>query len=142
VLLRSHKLNRKGGHLPKVSFPPTQSNMDEIVVLCYRNMAILFERSSRGEKLSPLLDDNAFLPFQGKGDDSSASSTLSAQDADDLVQSPFVTEYMPVEFEDFEFRDVAETGRHLGVCSVDPEQAARVARTSAAGPAPNLSIAA
>jgi hypothetical protein len=46
---------------------------------------------------------------------------------------------MPVEFEDVEFSDVAETGRHLGVCSDDPEQAARVARASAAGPAPNLS---
>jgi hypothetical protein len=55
------------------------------------------------------------------------------------VQSPFVTEIMPVEFEDVEFRDVAEIGRHLGVCSDDPEQAARVARASAAGPAPNLS---
>jgi hypothetical protein len=32
-----------------------------------------------------------------------------------------------------------ETGRHLGVCSDDPEQAARVARVSAAGPASNLS---
>jgi hypothetical protein len=38
-----------------------------------------------------------------------------------------------------EFRDVAETGRHLGVCSDDPEQASRVARASTAGPAPNLS---
>jgi hypothetical protein len=28
-----------------------------------------------------------------------------------------------VEFEDVEFRDVAETERHLGVCSDDPEQA-------------------
>jgi hypothetical protein len=46
---------------------------------------------------------------------------------------------MPVEFEDVEFRDVAETGRHLGVYSDDPEQAARVARASAAGPASNLS---
>jgi hypothetical protein len=46
---------------------------------------------------------------------------------------------MPVEFEDVEIRDVAETGRHLGVCSDDPEQAAQVARASAAGPAPNLS---
>jgi hypothetical protein len=54
------------------------------------------------------------------------------------VQSPFVTEFMPVEFEDVEFRDVAETTRHLGVCSDDPEQPARVARASAAGPAPNL----
>jgi hypothetical protein len=50
-----------------------------------------------------------------------------------------MTDFMPVEFEDVEFRDVAETGRHLGVCSDDPEQAARVARASAAGPAPNLS---
>jgi hypothetical protein len=55
------------------------------------------------------------------------------------VQSPFVTDFMPVEFEDVEFRDVAETGRHLGVCSDDPEQEARVARASAAGPASNLS---
>jgi hypothetical protein len=46
---------------------------------------------------------------------------------------------MPVEFEDVEFRDVAETGRHLGVCSDDPEQASRVACASAAGPVPNLS---
>jgi hypothetical protein len=46
---------------------------------------------------------------------------------------------MPVAFEDIEFRDVAETGRHLGVCSDDPEQASRVARESAAGPASNLS---
>jgi hypothetical protein len=46
---------------------------------------------------------------------------------------------MPVEFEDVEFRNVAETGRHLGVCSDDPGQAARVARASAAGPASNLS---
>jgi hypothetical protein len=46
---------------------------------------------------------------------------------------------MPVEFEDVEFRDVAETGRHLGVCSDGPEQAARMARASAAGPASNLS---
>jgi hypothetical protein len=46
---------------------------------------------------------------------------------------------MPVEFEDVEFRDVAETGRHLGVCPDDPEQAGGVARASAAGPASNLS---
>jgi hypothetical protein len=46
---------------------------------------------------------------------------------------------MPFEFEDVDFRDVAETGRHLGVCSDDPEQESRVARASAAGPAPNLS---
>jgi hypothetical protein len=45
---------------------------------------------------------------------------------------------MPVEFEDVEFRDVAETRLHLGVCSDDPEQASRVARASAAGLAPNL----
>jgi hypothetical protein len=57
------------------------------------------------------------------------------------VQSLFVTEFMPVELEDVEFRDVAETGRHLRVCSDDPEQAARVTRESAAGPAipPQLS---
>jgi hypothetical protein len=86
-----------------------------------------------------MLDDGAFLPFQGKGVDSSASSALTAQDADYFVQSPFVTEFMPVEFNDVEFRDVAETGRHLGVYSDDSEQAARVARASAAGPAPKLS---
>jgi hypothetical protein len=110
-----------------------------IVVLCHRTRARLFERSFRDEKPSPLLDDDAYLTFQGKGVDSSASSALTAQDADDSVQSPFVTEFMPVEFEDVEFRDVSETGRHLGVCSDDPEQAARVARASAAGPASNLS---
>jgi hypothetical protein len=76
--------------------------------------------------------------FQGKGVDSSASAALTAQDADDFVQSPFLTEFMPVEFENVDFRNVAETERHLGVCSDDPEQAARVARASAAGPAPNL----
>jgi hypothetical protein len=113
--------------------------MGRIVVLCHRTRARLFERSSRDEKPSPLLDDDAFLPFQGKRVDSSASSALTARDADDFVQSPFVTEFMPVEFEDVEFRDVAETGRHLGICSDDPEQAARVTRVSAAGPAPNLS---
>jgi hypothetical protein len=86
-----------------------------------------------------LLDDDAFLQFQGKGVDSSASSALTSQDADDFVQSLFVTEFMPVEFEDVEFRDVAKTGRHLGFCSNDPEQAARVARASLAGPASNLS---
>jgi hypothetical protein len=99
----------------------------------------LFERSSRDEKPSPLLDDDAFLPFQGQGVDLLASSTLTAQDADDFMQSPFVTEFMPVEFEDVEFRDVAETGRHLGVCYDDPEQAARVVCASAASPAPKLS---
>jgi hypothetical protein len=113
--------------------------MGGIVVLCHRTRARLFERSSRDEMPSSLLDDDAFLPFQGKEADSSASFALTAQDADDFVQSPFVTESMPVEFEDVEFRDVAENGRHLGVCSDDPEQAARVARASAAGPAPNLS---
>jgi hypothetical protein len=66
--------------------------MGGFVVLCHRARARLFERSSRDEKPSPLLDD------------------------DNFVQSPFVTEFMPVEFEDVEFRDVAETGRHLGVC--------------------------
>jgi hypothetical protein len=86
-----------------------------------------------------LLDDDAFLPFQGKGVDSSASSALPAQDAVDFVQFPFVTEFMPVEFEDVEFSDFAETGRHLWVCSYDPEKAARVSRASADGPAPNLS---
>jgi hypothetical protein len=99
----------------------------------------LFERSSRNEKPGPLLDDDAFLPFQGKEVDSSASAALTAQDADDFVQFPFVTEFMPVEFKDVEFRDVVETERHRGVCLDDPEQAARVARASAAGPAPYLS---
>jgi hypothetical protein len=113
--------------------------MGGIVVLCHRTRARLFERSSRDKKPSPLLDDDAFLPFQGKGVDSSASSALTAQDVDDFVQSPFATEFMPVEFEDVEFRDVAETERHLGVCSDDPGQAPRVARASIAGPAPNLS---
>jgi hypothetical protein len=37
------------------------------------------------------------------------------------------------------FRDVAETGRHFGVCLDDPEQAARVSRASAGSPAPTLS---
>jgi hypothetical protein len=46
---------------------------------------------------------------------------------------------MPVEFEDVEFCDVAETGGHLGVCSDDPEQAARVSRASAAGSASDIS---
>jgi hypothetical protein len=113
--------------------------MGGFVVLCHRTRARLFERSSRDEKPSPLLDDDTFLPFQGKGVDSSASSALTAQDADDFVQSPFVTEFMPIEFEDVEFRDFAGTGRHLEISSDDPEQAARVARASAAGPAPNLS---
>jgi hypothetical protein len=113
--------------------------MAGIFVLCHRTRARLFERSSRDEKPSPLLDNNAFLPFQGKRVDSFASSALTAQDADDFVQSPFVTEFMPVEFEAVEFRDLAETGRHLGVCSDDPGQAARVACASAADPAPNLS---
>jgi hypothetical protein len=99
----------------------------------------LFERSFRDEKPSPLLDDDEFLPFQGNGVDSSASSALTAQDADDFVQSPFVTEFMPVEFEDVEFRDVAETGRHLGFCSDDSEQAARVSLATTAGPPQNLS---
>jgi hypothetical protein len=109
-----------------------------IVLLCQRTRARLFERSSRDEKPSPLLDDDAFLPFQGKGVDSSALSALTAQDADDFVQSPFATEIMPVEFEDVEFCDAGETGRHLGVCSDDPEQASLVARKYAAGPAPNF----
>jgi hypothetical protein len=113
--------------------------MGGIVVLCHRTRARLFERSSRDENPSPLLYNDEFLPFQGKGVDSSASSALTALDADDFVQSSFVTEFMPVEFEDIEFRDVAETGRHLGDCSDDPEQAARVARASSAGSAPNLS---
>jgi hypothetical protein len=112
--------------------------MGGIVVLCHRTRAGLFERSSRDEKSSLLLDDDAFLSFQGKRVDSSASTALTAQDADDFVQSLFVTDFMPVYFEDVELRDVAETGRHLGVCSDDPEQAARVAGASAAGPAPNL----
>jgi hypothetical protein len=52
--------------------------MEGIVVLYYRTRARLFERSSRDEKPSPLLNDDAFLPFQGKGVDSSASSALTA----------------------------------------------------------------
>jgi hypothetical protein len=83
--------------------------MEGIVVLCHRTRARLFERSSHDEKPSPLLYDDTFVPFQGKGVDSSASSALTAQDADDFVQSQFVTEFMPIEFEDVEFRDVAET---------------------------------
>jgi hypothetical protein len=113
--------------------------MGGIVVLCHRKRARLFERSSRDKKPSLLLNDDAFLPFQGKGVDSSASSALTAQDADDSAQSPFVTEFIPVQFEDVEFRDVAETERHVGICSDDPQQAARVARASAAGQAPNFS---
>jgi hypothetical protein len=74
--------------------------MGGIVVLCLRTRARLFERSSCDEKPSPLLDDDAFLPFQGKGVDSSAASALTAQDSDDFVHSPFVTEFMPIEFED------------------------------------------
>jgi hypothetical protein len=99
----------------------------------------LLERSSRDKKPSPLLDDDTFLPFQVKGVDSSASSALMAQYADDFEQSPFLTEFMPVEFEYVEFREVAETGRHLGICLDDPEQATRVARASAASPVLNLS---
>jgi hypothetical protein len=57
--------------------------MGGIVVLCHRTRARLFIRSSRDEKPSPLLDNDAFLPFQGNGVDSSASSALIAQDADD-----------------------------------------------------------
>jgi hypothetical protein len=60
----------------------------------------LFERSSHDDKPSALLDDDAFLPFQGKGVDSSASSAMTALDAADFVQSPFVTVFMSVEFED------------------------------------------
>jgi hypothetical protein len=112
--------------------------MGGIVVHCYRTRARLFERSSRDEKPSPVLDDDEFLPFQGKGVDSSSSSALTAQDADYFMQSPFVTDFMPVEFEDVEFRDIAKTGRHLRLCSDGPGKAARVARTSAVGPAPNL----
>jgi hypothetical protein len=80
--------------------------MGGIVVLCHLKSARLFERSSRDEKPSPLVDGDALLPFQGKGVDSSASSALTAQDADDFVQPPFETEFMPVEFEDVELRDV------------------------------------
>jgi hypothetical protein len=90
--------------------------MGGIVVLCHRTRARLFERSSRDKMPSLLLDVDALLPFQGKGVDSSASSALTAPNAGDFVQSPFVTDFMPVEFEDVEFHDVAETGRHLGVC--------------------------
>jgi hypothetical protein len=59
--------------------------MGEIIVLCHRTKARLFERSSRDEKPSPVLNDDAFLSFQGKSVDSSASSALTAQDADDFV---------------------------------------------------------
>jgi hypothetical protein len=55
--------------------------MRGIVVLCHRTRARFFESSSRDEKPSPLLDDDAFLPFQGKGVDSSASSALTAQES-------------------------------------------------------------
>jgi hypothetical protein len=113
--------------------------MGGIVVLCHRTRARLSERSSRDEKPNPLLDDDAFLTFQGKGVDSSASSALTAQDADDFVQSPYVMEFMPVQFEGVEIRDVAETGRHLGVSSDDPEKATRMARASVSGPTSNLS---
>jgi hypothetical protein len=34
-------------------------------------------------------------------------SALTAQDADAFVQSPFVKDFVPVEFEDVELRDVA-----------------------------------
>jgi hypothetical protein len=76
-----------------------QRNMDigfmgGIVVPCHPTRARLSERSSRDEKPIPLLDDYAFLPFQGV--DASASSALTAQDADDFVQSRFATELMPV----------------------------------------------
>jgi hypothetical protein len=60
----------------------------------------LATHNTRDEKPSPLLDDDAFLPFQGRALDSSASSALTSQDAEDFVQSPFVTEFMPVEFDD------------------------------------------
>jgi hypothetical protein len=40
--------------------------MGGIVVLCHRTRARLLEPSSRDEKPSPLLDDDAFLSFQGK----------------------------------------------------------------------------
>jgi hypothetical protein len=61
--------------------------MGEIIFLCHRTKARLFERSSRDEKPSQLLDEDSFLPFQGKGVDSSASSALTAQDADDSRSS-------------------------------------------------------
>jgi hypothetical protein len=113
--------------------------MEEIVVPYHWTRSILFERSSRDKTPSTLLDDDAFLPFQGKGVDSSASSALTARDAEDFVQSQFLMKFMAVEFEDVKFRDVAETGRHPGVCLDDPELAARVALASAAGSAPTLS---
>jgi hypothetical protein len=43
--------------------------MGVIVVLCHRTRARLIERSSRDKKPSPLLDDDTFLPSQGKGVD-------------------------------------------------------------------------
>jgi hypothetical protein len=70
--------------------------MGGIVVLCHRTRTRLFESLSRDEKPSPSLDDDAFLLFQGKGVDFSASSALTAQDADDFEQSPFVTDFMSV----------------------------------------------
>jgi hypothetical protein len=60
--------------------------MGGIVVFCHRKRARLFESSSRAEKPSALLDDDAFLPFERKGVDSFASSALTAQDADDFLQ--------------------------------------------------------
>jgi hypothetical protein len=42
------------------------SFMVGIVVIYHRKRARLFERSSRDEKPSPLLDDDAFLPFKEK----------------------------------------------------------------------------
>jgi hypothetical protein len=40
--------------------------MGGIVVLCHRKRARLFESSSRDKNPSPLLHNDAFLPFQGK----------------------------------------------------------------------------
>jgi hypothetical protein len=62
--------------------------MGGIVVLCHRTRARLFERSSRDKKQSPLLDDDAFRPFQEKGVDFSASPALTAQDVDKFRAVP------------------------------------------------------
>jgi hypothetical protein len=61
-----------------------------------------------------LLNDDSFLQFQGKGVVSSASSALTAQGADDFARSPFVTEFMLVEFEDVKL--CAGGVRAGGVC--------------------------
>jgi hypothetical protein len=54
------------------------------------------------------------------------------------VLSPFVTEFMSVEFNYAEFRDLAESGRHLGAVRTTLSRQPGW-RASAAGLAPNLS---